>query len=406
MEKLFFHYNGARLYSYPYYREHHFGEWSPISLAAFRESDKLFQTNMVQCSIHYENLGFDIDYEGRYYPYIKFTQFSITNTWVGLLSDVRIYNRFVANAWGIIKFAYQTVEKSDDDIPDSAVNVLSLKSENEDNCLLLTQILNKPATGYKVQCVADYNPHFYQGCGDNMETQTVRYHQGDGYYGLCSATCGYNGWQLHRCLGGHDTPASYYYDNQSCETQSPVWKNWYPSIGTNHKIQCSIVEFIDYNRFKYAYVKDVYSPQDVWAIDFWFYTGTCHAVIIRNSNMNWDDLDKSKKNNNNFKEFVLEWNYHIRIKVYTVKETDNPRYVDYNYYVDCTPIIVLEHPDLDSPEIKSNNLGNRHYNWTYVTCGVNFQEKFFIKQIIIDFLAKFLSLLNLWLFLLQELLLY
>jgi hypothetical protein len=47
--------------------------------------------------------------------------------------------------------------------------------------------------------------------------------------------------------------------------------------------------------------------------------------------------------------------------------------------VDCTPIIVLEHPDLDSPEIKSNNLGNRHYVWSYVTCGVNFQEKIFYQ---------------------------
>jgi hypothetical protein len=271
LEKLFFYYNGVKLYSYPYYREHHFGEWSPISLAAFRENDRLFQTNMVQCSIHYENLGFDKEFGGKYYPYLKFTQFSITNTWVGLLSDVRIYNRFVANAWGIIKYAYQTVDKSDDDIPDSAVNVLNLKSENEDSCLLLTQILNKPATGYKIQCVADYNPHFYEGCG-SMESQTVRYHQGDGYYGLCTATCGTNGWQLNRCLGGHDAPGGYYYDNQSCESQSPVWKNWFPSIGTNHKIQCSIVHFIDYNRFKYAHIKNVYSPQDVWAIDFWFYT--------------------------------------------------------------------------------------------------------------------------------------
>ena len=378
LEKLFFHYNGARLYSYPYYREYHFGEWSPISLAAFRESDKLFQTNMVQCSIHYKNLGFDKDYDGDYFPYIKFTQFSITNTWVGLLSDVRVYNRFIANAWGIIRHAYQTVEVSKDDIPDSAVNILNLKSENEDNCLLLTQILNKPAAGYKVQCVADYNPHFYEGC-DSMEAQTVRYHQGDGYYGLCTATCGTNGWALNRCLGGHDAPGNYYYDDQSCESQSPVWKNWFPSIGTDHKIQCSIVHYIDYNRFKYAYIKNVYSPQDVWAIDFWFYTGTCHALIKRTSYMNWDNLDKTNNNNNNFKEFVVEWNYHIRIRVYTVKETDDPNLVDYNYYVDCTPIIVLEHPDLDSPEIYSNNLGRRHYRWSYVTCGVNFQEKLFYQ---------------------------
>ena len=114
-----------------------------------------------------------------------------------------------------------------------------------------------------------------------MEEQTVRYHQGDGYYGNCTACCG-NARALDRCLGGHDQPCgSRYYDDHSCETQSPVWKQWFPYSDSNGRIRCGEVEYIDYNRFKYAKVERVSSPQDVWAIDFWFYTGTCHAAVKR-----------------------------------------------------------------------------------------------------------------------------
>ena len=351
-EKLFFFYNGRKLFSYPYYREHNFGHWVPISFAAFRENDRLFQMNMAQASILYENLPFESETKdaytltGKYYPYVKFTQFSILNTWVGLLSDVKVYNRFLANAWGIVRHQHETLGTAVDDVPDSAISEIDLKSETENSCLLSTQILNQPAAGYTIECVTDYNPHFYTGCG-SMEAQTVRYHQGDGYRGLCDACCGTNGYALNRCLGGHDSPCGYREDNQSCETQSPVWKNWYPSGG--NKIVCNIVYYIDYNRFKYAKVTNVCSPQDVWAIDFWFYTGTCHAVYKRTGGLDWGNSQKD--NNNNFKEFVIEWNYHIRIRVHAEKTDDVPTHNDYDYLVDCTPIVVLEHPDLNSPEV-------------------------------------------------------
>ena len=381
-EKLYFFYNGRKLFSYPYYREYNFGHWIPISFAAFRENDRLFQLNMAQASILYDNLKFDDEAtdgygkDGKYYPYVKFTQFSILNTWVGLISDVKVYNRFIANAWGIVRHQHEILTTASDDVPDSAISEIDLKSETEDTCLLSNQILNKPASGYKIECVNDYNPHFYKGCG-SMEAQTVRYHQGDGYRGLCSACCGSSGWSLVRCLGGHDDCYGHHEEDQSCETQSPVWKNWYPSIGSGHKIVCSIVYYIDYNRFKYAKVEKVASPQDVWAIDFWFYTGTCHALVKRTGGIIWGDGKSS--NNNNFKEFTMEWNYHIKIRVHAEKKNDVPLDNEYDYYVDCTPIVVLEHPDLNSPEVYTNNLGNAHYKWSFVTCGVNFQEKIFYQ---------------------------
>ena len=98
------------MFSYNYFREYNFGLWVPISITAFREEDRRFKMNMVQCSILYENVKFDEDYiyTQELFPYVKFTQFTITNKWVGLLSDVKIYTKFIVNAWGIIKHQYQT----------------------------------------------------------------------------------------------------------------------------------------------------------------------------------------------------------------------------------------------------------------------------------------------------------
>ena len=383
-EKMYFFYNGYKLFSYEYFREYNFGQWIPVSFAAFRENDRLFQLNMAQASILYENLYIDKEYKGGYYPYVKFTQFTITNYWVGLLGDVKIYNRFIANAWGIIKFQHYTIsgigdtQGANDDVPDSAITEIDLKSERGDSCLLSTQILNQPASNYKIECVIDNNPHFFR-CSGGMQVQTVRYHQGDGYKGNCSACCGTGARALDRCLGGHDTPCGpRYYDDHSCETQSPVWKQWFPASNSEGRIVCREVYFIDYNRFKYAKVERVASPQDVWAIDFWFYTGTCHAVVKRVGDYKWDQSD-TYGNNNNFKEFTMEWNYHIKITIYTKKEDDVPTTNVYHYIANCTPIVVLEHPDLNSPEIYSVNMLDRHYKWSFITCGVNFQEKIFYE---------------------------
>ena len=80
-------------------------------------------------------------------------------------------------------------------------------------------------------------------------------------------------------------------------------------------------------------------------------------------------------NNNNFNEFIIDWNYHIRVRVKKIveSEVDNK----FSYEVKCSPLVVLEHPDLDSPEYIAKNVGDIHYSWEYVACGVNFQEKIF-----------------------------
>ena len=246
-----------------------------VSFTAFREEDRRFKMNMAQASILYENLERKRYSGTNTFPYIKFTQFTITNKWVGLLSDVKIFNKFIINAWGIIKHENESPDTESDDTPDSAIEEINLKSDSSDSCLKSSQILNQPASGYKVECVNDYNPHWYKHCS-SMEAQTVRYHQGDGYRELCGACC--NSWSTPvSCLGGRDVCGGGDDDTHSCENKTPIWKTYYVTFSKNKAI-CYHLWYIDYNRFKYARAHNVESPQDVWAIDFWFKTSTNQAV--------------------------------------------------------------------------------------------------------------------------------
>ena len=369
-EKLYFYVNDQIMFSYKYYREYNFGLWVPISITAFREEDRRFKMNMVQASILYENLAFDENYNPNkeLFPYVKFTQFSITNKWVGLLSDIKIYSKFIMNAWGIIKHQHESPGSENDDIPDSHIEEITLKSDAPDSCLVSSQILNQPASGYKVVCVADYNPHLYRGCS-SMEAQTIRYHQGDGYNGLCNACCP-SDTAPHRCLGGHEYSCGTWSEDHSCENQTPIWKTNYLSF-TGNKIVCSRIYYIDYNRYQYAKSDTVESPQDVWAVDFWFKTSTNQAVKERTLYNGYS----TGGNNNNFNEFIIDWNYHLRVRVrkQVVSEIENT----FTYIGECYPLVVLEHPDLNSPEMIDIDMNNIHYKWAYITCGVNFQEKVF-----------------------------
>jgi hypothetical protein len=203
-----------------------------------------------------------------------------------------------------------------------------------------------------------------------MEKQTVRYYQDDrdGYYRLCGACCP-SDVAPHRCLGGHQNGCGTWSADHSCENQTPIWKPYYVAFSDN-RIVCPRIYYIDYNRYKYAH-STVESPQDVWAVDFWYKTSTNQAVKER-TNYNGYNYNG---NNNNFNEFIIEWNYHLKVRVRKIvkSEIDNL----FSYVVECTPLVVLEHPDLNSPETIENDIGDVHYKWKYITCGVNFQEKVF-----------------------------
>ena len=377
LESLIFVVHGKVMYSYPKFREDLFGLWIPISFTAFREDDRKFKMNMVQASILYTNMGSDADYSDTkdIFPYVRFTEFTITNKWIGLLCDIKIYNKFMANAWSMIKYKYSDKANDRDDAADTAIEEINLRSDTPESCLLSNQILNQPASGYKIECVADYNPYFYKLCPNGMRDLDISYDQRPSCCNSVSSVCNNRGGEPSKCIRG--SIYSCYNENEAhgYENVSPLWKTFYPiytsNDNKNKKIVFRWLNYIDYNRYKYAKIENIISPQDVWAIDFWFKTSTNQAIKFRKDKAIYSADDS---NNNNFKEFIIEWNYHAKVRVF--KEEDELTN-ETKYQVECTPIVVVEHSDLNSPETYTENKDDIHYQWKYVTCGVNFPEKIF-----------------------------
>ena len=173
------------------------------------------------------------------------------------------------------------------------------------------------------------------------------------------------------CLGDYDNTC--YTQELSYENQSPIWKHYFPYYSGNI-IYPQPLSFIDFNRYAPAKIENIESPQDVWAIDFWFRTSTNQAVINRKEGHDYNSYRSI--NNNNFKEFIIEWNYHIKVRVYKEDIIDEES-TTFSYYVECTPLYVSEHPDLGSKEKLNKKIDDAHYTWRYVTCGVNFPEKIY-----------------------------
>ena len=82
--------------------------------------------------------------------------------------------RFITNEWGIIRHQRETLGAAQDDVPNSPIMEIDLKPETEENCLLTNQILNKPASCYKILHVNDYNPHLVKDCnGASLESHQI-----------------------------------------------------------------------------------------------------------------------------------------------------------------------------------------------------------------------------------------
>ena len=292
-QKLYFYVNGKIMFSLNEFRDYYFGIWIPISITAFREEDRRFKMNMVQASFLHSNWKLDSNYkcsEEDLFPYIKFTQFTITNTWVGLLSEIKIYNKFIVNAWGIIQVRHNKYLGS-------PIEEISLNSDSPNLCLPSNRILNTPSYGYKTECVTDYNPHI-KIC-DPSCTEITRYSQISTCYRCCNQNT--NTYPTNCIYGDGSISCGKRSEYYSCENQAPTWKYYFPTY-VDRRIDCMRLSYIDYNRYKFAKAYNVDSPQNVWAIDFWFKTSTNQAVKERGKIQEFT----SEGNNNNFNEFEIE----------------------------------------------------------------------------------------------------
>ena len=99
-------YNGVTQYEYKVdatttlgFKGTYVGRWCPISIAMYRSA-----TSTVFPNMHSMTIGYQLLYaQSTPYASFAFTQFKISGSYIGLISDVNIYRTFIINAWSIGK---------------------------------------------------------------------------------------------------------------------------------------------------------------------------------------------------------------------------------------------------------------------------------------------------------------
>ncbi len=102
----------------------------------------------------------------------------------------------------MIKYKYSDKANDRDDAADTAIEEINLRSDTPESCLLSNQILNQPASGYKIECVADYNPYFYKLCPNGMRDLDISYDQRPSCCNSVSSVCNNRGGEPSKCIRG------------------------------------------------------------------------------------------------------------------------------------------------------------------------------------------------------------
>jgi len=77
----------------------YFGRWCPISISMYRSATSTLFPNMHSMTIGCQLLNTPV----TPYASFAFTQFLISGSYIGLISDVNFYKTFMINAWSIGK---------------------------------------------------------------------------------------------------------------------------------------------------------------------------------------------------------------------------------------------------------------------------------------------------------------
>jgi hypothetical protein len=313
-QSLFFEHNGRRIFEHQSLKEE-FGHWIPVSIAAFRESDRTFQLNMVQAAILKKNLEYiyDSNSDSLTYemPYLDFTEFAITNKWVGLLRDVKVYDDFIINAWGAIR------NPNDDSATNPFVYIPLY--DNNYKCLRSIDYISSN-DNYEPICVRDYNPYDYL-CGD-PNNQYIDYYQGekvsygDDLYDICMGSCGTYHYIYRECLGSvyHKSGSVAMTTEQTAAAKHENWLNFYPILSRidneRFRVQCGQNGNFNLNRLGKVLVSNIKNPDIVWNMDFWFYTQSYRNVyipLISPTTIASTTPNSWKKIN--FKNVIVEWDF-------------------------------------------------------------------------------------------------
>jgi hypothetical protein len=342
------YYDNRLQFQYQGFRNLKFGTWVPISISAYRETNVNIFPNMIHMTIDYTQMPILDSAMSNYVV----SEFTMPSTWIGLISDITFYNSFIISAWGFKKF--------DSDYQNNSKYIIStfpMKSNISGQCLADSQLSSGTVSGLGVICVADYNPHWVTStCGANIQNV---YLDEDEVSKCVSCNCSSSTTTASpaggRCLNNGGVCA--------CEHKDPTWRASLPhwtnnskAIGpanTNSLITCGSNYGLDFGRFNYGVIPNVYSPTTTFNMDFWFYSQSYVNV--------------------NFSSLTITWDRHIKVVI---------SYNGSNFIGKCYPVIDVNTPANDPTPI-TITLGSINRNWTYINCGVNHTANnfYFIKGV-------------------------
>lgn len=319
-------YNDIVQFSYENFQSEFLGRWTPISIAMYRSNNPLIFPHMNSVTIHYKTLA-PLDLPSKSF---QISELTISNNYIGLLSNIIIYKNFIVNAWG-----FASHYTSNDVNLDYQLFTFPLKSNTNTDCIKNSDLSSGTISSLGIICVSDYNPFYDQTCEDNegVYVDKESFDAVSCEKCICSSQC------LSR-MTSCDLKLI------SCENRERKYIDYLLYIDPIDKfISCGNHNGLDFNRYNELSIPNISSPKGKFKLEFWYYYQSYVG--------------------NNFKSITITWDFHLKINVYynSISNTND---------ISCIPIPSYSSPSND-PQASFASHGNANIptKWLYVVCGVD-----------------------------------
>ena len=241
------------------------------------------------------------------------------------ISDIRIYNSFILNPYGIIT--------NDESYEKLLVYNIKLYDNELIGCVPTFDLFddNNNELSRDVTCVSDYNIYHdisNLNCNKN-KNKRVNFLSLDNECVDCIEDCYY-------CGGISKLNCACYYND--------IY--WFRKYQPQGNLFCQKLPYIDFSIYKKIEYKDIsYATTNEYAIEFWYF------------------IYEYKNQNHIFREQSIQWTEHNEI---IISKKD-----DSNVYVDCYPI----HNHDNSVYTRDSSQG--YYQWYHIICGTSLTKKLY-----------------------------
>ena len=303
------------------------GVWVPVAIANFigKESLNEIYPHMFTLSIDRIDMPFSPTFQKIPSTGLKISQIAFGNEVVGLIADLRVYNKFIQGAYGRIMGDMSLRNKD-------LLFQINLYGNTKDNCIS-DNGLTLTVSQLKVECFGDYIDYLDETkrCNDNSKYFDYSLQSCESCHSSCTTNC----------FGSTEK-------NCTCDMSEGLYWLKKDSDGT----YCEPIPYVDFSSLDRTVVNMIEaSTTNESTLEFWVYIYTYVT---------------GKKH---FQEMDIEWNLHNRI----VLKRENG-VVKSN----CYPLVNVDNynkfQEVSTIEIEENI-------WVYVRCGTNINKKKYAHSI-------------------------